>query len=148
MEYLALVYILIYLLYVIFGHSIIPRVIFGDKIPFPPIMSEIIRRAFFITYLSLLSAAYFLYNKTETNYFIALGISIASLMSYIIKYYGKELVIPPNGNYYLLGIIEHVIIIIPLLFYVKYFSLSMKNLLILTLFLSFYSLFVELLYNY
>lgn len=148
MNYLVFIYIFLYLLHVIFGHSIIPRFIFGDEIPFPPIPSEIIRRAFFITYLSILSIAYFLNYKTKESYFVAISLSMASLLGYIIKYYGKELTFPPNGNYYLTSIIEHVLIMLPLLMYTEYFPSEPIYFVVLFGFLGFYSLFYEILYNY
>lgn len=126
MKILAYILIISYLIYVIFGDSIYTKLIFQEYIKFPPVMSEIIKRAFFISYLSMLLIALFLLNKNKFTWNLAFYFSMFSLLGFIIKHYGKELILPPNGNYYLSGTLAHLLFMMPLFMYPEYYNFSLN----------------------
>ncbi len=65
---------------------------------------------------------------------LAFTFSLFSLIGFIIKHYGKDLTLPPDGNYYLSGTIMHMLYMIPLFMYPEYFDFSINLNVILSLF--------------
>lgn len=126
MKFLAYILLISYLIYVIFGDSIYTKFIFGEHITYPPVIAEILKRSVFLSYISMLLIAFFILNKNEFTWNVAFTFSMFSLVGFIIKHYGKELILPPNGNYYLSGIIAHITFMIPLLFYPKYYNFGIN----------------------
>ena len=126
MKFLAYILLISYLIYVIFGDSIYTRLLFQEHIKFPPVLSEIFKRSIFISYISLLLIAFFLFNKNKFTWNLAYTFSLFSLTGFIIKHYGKELTLPPDGNYYLSGTIMHILYMIPLFMYPEYFDFSIN----------------------
>ena len=135
MKLLAYILLISYLIYVIFGDSIYTKLLFQEPIKFPPILSEIVKRSVFLSYISLLLIAFFLLNKSKFTWNLAYTFSLFSLIGYIIKHYGKKLTLPPNGNYYLSGIIMHILYMIPLFMYPEYFDFSINLNVVLIIFL-------------
>lgn len=136
MKFLAYILLISYLIYVIFGDSIYTKLIFREHITYPPVIPEIFKRSVFISYISMLLIAFFILNKNKYTWNIAFTFSIFSLIAFVIKHFGKKLILPPNGNYYLSGIIAHIVFMIPLLFYPEYYNFSVNINVIL--FLAFY----------
>ena len=133
MKLLAYFFIVSYLIYVIFGDSIYAKLLFQEHIKFPPVLSEIFKRSIFISYISLILIVIFLLNKSKFTWNLAFTFSLFSLIGFIIKHYGKELTLPPDGNYYLSGTIMHILYMIPLFMYPEYFDFSINLNLILSL---------------
>ena len=145
------IYLLLYILYVIFGDHIFTKLLFNEHIKFPPDLNEIIKRVFFITYLSLLAISYFFYNPNINSWTIALILSMTSLISFIFfRPLPKIMKLPPDGNYYLSGIITHILLMIPLLYYFNFnfYNLDLRYLLLLVFFLFIYYNFIDILYKY
>jgi hypothetical protein len=126
MELFAYILIISYLIYVIYGDSIYTRLLFKEKIKYPPVISQIFKRSVFISYISMLLIALFIINKTKFMWNLAFTFSAFSLIAYIIKHFGKKLQLPPRGNYYLSGIIAHILFTLPLFFYPNYFSFNIN----------------------
>lgn len=134
MNIISLLFIIFYFVYVISGDHIIAKIVFDEPYKFSPVPSQILKRSVFITYLSLLAVAYTLNNFNTTNWIIAFVLSIISLIAFSIKWSYKGFVIPPNGNYYGTGTIEHVMIILPLLFSINNLNFNDINYINLILF--------------
>lgn len=151
MQIITIIYIILYLIYVIFGDHIIAKFIFKEKIDFPPIISQVIKRSVFITYLSLLAAAYVFSYFSTTNWLIAFILAFTSLLSFSIKWRKRGFSFPPNGNYYFTGIIQHFLIIIPLLFLIPRLNIrniNVNKLIIFSLILFVYAIYHKPLYVY
>jgi hypothetical protein len=135
MESFGYFFIIVYFIYVIFSDNIFAKLIFNEDIKFPPDIIEIAKRSLFISYISLLLVAAFFFNKNKFTWNLAFMVSLFSLLVFIICNFlnGKELKIPPNGNYSLTGIIMHSLVIVPLLLYPEYFNFSIDIKLVLGL---------------
>lgn len=126
MKILAYILIISYLIYVIFGDAIYTKLIFREHIKYPPVLSEILKRSIFVSYISMLLIAIFLLDKNKFTWNLAFTFSIFSLIGFIIKHFGEKLILPPRGNYYLSGTIAHIIFMIPLLLYPSYFDFNIN----------------------
>ena len=148
MKLLAYFFAISYLISVIFGDSIYTRLLFQEHMKFPPVLSEIFKRTIFISYISLILIAIFFLNKSKFTWNLAFTFSLFSLIGFIIKHYGEELTLPPDGNYYLSGTITHTLYMIPLFMYPEYFDFSINLNVILSL-IFYLILAIELnIYNY
>lgn len=153
MNLLSLIYLLLYFIYVIFGDHIFTKLILNKDITFPPKINEILKRSLFITYLALLASSMFFYTKNINHFFIAISLSLISLFSFIIIYNDKS-------EFYISGIITHLIMLIPLIWYFLFVNKFKKEkinknnkinknyLIFLIVFLSIYYFIQPELYNY
>ena len=147
MNLLSLTYLLLYFIYVILGDHIFAKLILNKEITFPPKMHEIIKRSLFITYLALLASSLFFYTKNINHFYVATCLSLISLFSFIIVYNDKS-------EFYIPGIITHLIILIPLIWYFfsinkfKKDNIDKKYLIFLIIFLIIYYFIQPILYNY
>jgi hypothetical protein len=120
MNLLSLIYLLLYFIYVIFGDHIFTKLILNRDITFPLKINEILKRSLFITYLALLASSLFFYTKNINHFFIAISLSLISLLSFIIIYNNKS-------EFYISGIITHLIMLIPLIWYFLFVSKFKKE---------------------
>ena len=151
MNIISIIFIILYFIYIILGNHIIAKIIFNESDKFSIVPHQIIKRSIFITYISLLSVAYTLNYFSTTNWLISFILSTVSLVAFSIKWSSRGFVIPPNGNYYATGIIEHFLIIIPLLFLIHNLNFNYINynkLIIFLLLLIIYSILHPILYAY
>ena len=62
MKFLAYILLISYLIYVIFGDSIYTKLIFGENITYPPVITEILKRSVFLSYITMLLIALFIFS--------------------------------------------------------------------------------------
>ena len=123
MKYFSWIYIFLYASYVILGPHYISRLIRNDTLEIVNTPTELISRVFFLSYISYLTSAYFFINPNNMTWIIAILVNISALLGYIIKWYPIRDIDP----YYWTGIISHIIVILPLLFGLKYYKLDIVN---------------------
>ena len=125
MKILIYIYIILYISYVVLGDHYIIRLIRNDKLDITNSINKLISRMFYLSYLALLSNAYFFYNPNINTWTICIILNIVAIIGFCIKFYNKRNISP----YYYLGIVSHILIInniIPLIMGYYYFNLN-KN---------------------
>lgn len=123
MKYFSWIYIFLYSSYVILGPHYISRLIRNDTLEIVNTPTELISRLFFLSYISYLTSAYFFINPNSLSWIIAILVNISALLGYIIKWYPIRDIDP----YYWSGMISHILVILPLLFGLKYYKLDIVN---------------------
>ena len=108
--YLAIVYLIIYILHLFLGPYFYRFWLKGESAKFAiKNTNDLIKHICYITYISFLFTILFFLFPTSENYILALFITVFSLLSYIFYYF--------DGDYFIYGFIDHSIIIIPFIFY-------------------------------
>lgn len=123
MKYFSWIYIFLYTSYVILGPHYISRLIRNDTLEIVNTPTELISRVFFLSYISYLTSAYFFINPNNMTWIIAILVNISALLGYIIKWFPIRDIDP----YYWTGMISHILVILPLLFGLKYYKLDIVN---------------------
>ena len=82
-------------------------------------LKEVAQKMFFITYVSFLFTIYFFINPTTETFILALLMTIFSLIFYVLVYHDSE--------YFKASTIDHSIIILPFIFYYKYFKIDLTK---------------------
>ena len=123
MKYFSWIYIFLYTSYVILGPHYISRLIRNDTLEIVNTPTELISRVFFLSYISYLTSAYFFINPNNMTWIIAILVNISALLGYIIKWFPIRNIDP----YYWTGMISHILVILPLLFGLKYYKLDIVN---------------------
>ena len=123
MKYFSWIYIFLYTSYVILGPHYISRLIRNDTLEIVNTPTELISRVFFLSYISYLTSAYFFINPNNMTWIIAILVNISALLGYIIKWFPIRDIDP----YYWTGMLSHILVILPLLFGLKYYKLDIVN---------------------
>ena len=128
MKYFFWIYIFLYSSYVILGPHYISRLIRNDRLEIVDTPRELVSRLFFLSYISYLASAYFFLNPNSLSWIIAILVNISALFGYIIKWFPIRDIDP----YYWTGMILHILVIVPLMFSLKFYKLnihifSLKN---------------------
>lgn len=76
----------IYFSYLLLGPHWISNILTGNKLHIVDSPSTLLRRSVFISYVSLLFAAWFLYAPSETSFMYAALISMVSTMAFYTEY--------------------------------------------------------------
>ena len=124
MELLFYVTIFTYVIYVIFGDSLVDYFILNKEATFPPKLSLILKRFFYISYISLLLTSIFMLNKTKALWNLAFSFSLFSLVGFIIKQLHEKSL--THVDYLIRGIILHIVFILPLLYYPEYYDFNIN----------------------
>lgn len=122
MKYFSWIYIFLYTSYVILGPHYISRLIRNDTLEIVDTPIELISRLFFLSYISYLTSAYFFLNPNSLSWIIAILVNISALLGYIIKWFPIRNIDP----YYWTGMISHILVILPLLFGLKFYKLKIN----------------------
>lgn len=122
MKYFSWIYIFLYSSYVILGPHYISRLIRNDTLEIVDTPTELISRLFFLSYISYLTSAYFFINPNSLSWIIAILVNISALLGYIIKWFPIRNIDP----YYWTGMISHILVILPLLFSLKFYKLNIN----------------------
>ena len=120
MKYFFWIYIFLYTSYVILGPHYISRLIRNDTLEIVDNSQTFISRIFFLSYISYLTSAYFFLNPNSITWIIAILVNISALLGYIIKWFPIREIDP----YYWSGMISHILVILPLLFALKFFKID------------------------
>ena len=120
MKYFSWIYIFLYISYVILGPHYISRLIRNDKLEILNTPVKLISRLFFLSYISYLTNAYFFFNPNIISGTIAIIVNITALLGYIIKWFPIRNIDP----YYWTGMISHILVILPLLFGLKFYKIN------------------------
>lgn len=116
------IYILLYILYIILGPHFISRLIRKDDILIVSSIKDLIRRIFYLSYVSLLVNAYYFYKGDLNSWTIAMIVNISTLFGFIIKWYNLR----DSDPYYYIGIVSHIILFLPVLIH-GLLNLNFKN---------------------
>jgi len=122
MKYFSWIYIFLYTSYVILGPHYISRLIRNDTLEIVDTPVELISRLFFLSYISYLTSAYFFINPNSLSWIIAILVNISALLGYIIKWFPIRDIDP----YYWTGMISHILVILPLIFSLKFYKLNIN----------------------
>ncbi len=122
MKYFSWIYIFLYSSYVILGPHYISRLIRNDTLEIVDRPIELISRLFFLSYISYLTSAYFFINPNSLSWIIAILVNASALLGYIIKWFPIRDIDP----YYWTGMISHILVIIPLIFSLKFYKLNIN----------------------
>ena len=122
MKYFFWIYIFLYSSYVILGPHYISRLIRNDTLEIVDTPTELISRLFFLSYISYLTSAYFFLNPNSLSWIIAILVNISALLGYIIKWFPIRDIDP----YYWTGMISHILVILPLIFSLKFYKLNIN----------------------
>lgn len=122
MKYFSWIYIFLYSSYVILGPHYISRLIRNDTLEIVATPTELISRLFFLSYISYLTSAYFFLNPNSLSWIIAILVNISALLGYIIKWFPIRDIDP----YYWTGMISHILVILPLIFSLKFYKLNIN----------------------
>ncbi len=122
MKYFSWIYIFLYSSYVILGPHYISRLIRNDRLEIVDTPTELISRLFFLSYISYLTSAYFFLNPNYLSWIIAILVNISALIGYIIKWFPIRNIDP----YYWTGMISHILVILPLIFSLKFYKLNIN----------------------
>lgn len=116
---LVIIYLILYFLYVYFGPHFIRRFLKNDKLLIAENCSEIIKRMFFLSYITYLYNAFYFYNPTTESFLNAILINVFANIGYIIKWYHLK----DSDPYYITGIIAHCLTFLPILLSVFFIKL-------------------------
>ena len=121
MKYFTLLAIFIYLLHITLGPYFMSYLLNFEKPKWiSKNLNEVLRRAIWATYVSILMIAYFNEYPNEENFLISLLLSIASSIGYIFKFW--------NSQEFYRGVISHFIyLIIPVIYLGFYYKINILN---------------------
>lgn len=105
MKYFIYIYIILYILYVVMGPHFIVKFIKGEKLDIAKSFTVILLRMIFLSYISLLYAAYYFHKPTSETFVNAVSIILIATIGFNIKWSGDK-------NY---GTLVHALILLPVL---------------------------------
>ena len=105
MKYFIYVYIILYILYIIMGPHFIVRSIKRQKLHIAKSFPVILLRMIFLSYISLLYAAYYFYKPNTETFINAVIVILIATIGFNIKWGGKK-------NH---GTLMHALILLPVL---------------------------------
>lgn len=142
MNIFVYIYIILYILYIILGPHFISRLFRRDQIKIVSSYNELLRRMFFLSYIGLLTNAFYFYKQDINSLIITILVNLYVLIGFIIKWFH----IRNTDPYYYIGIVSHILIFIPILISVFYLNLNIKInkfSIIITIFLLFLYTFIQ-----
>ena len=119
MNYFSLIYILLYLFSLILGPHFIRRIIEGHQLLIVPNFTILIKRVFYLSYITYLYNAFYFAFPTIELFLNTIFINLVAILGYIIKWYH----LIKTNPFYLSGIITHTITFMPVLFSVFFIKL-------------------------
>lgn len=122
MNLLSLIYIILYICYIILGPHFIRRIINKDKLLIVNNSKQLLKRIFYLSYLSLLYNAYYFSNPSLETFYNVVLINTIVIIGFIIKWHYLKNIDP----YYLSGIISHILLSIPIFISPFFLDLSGK----------------------
>ena len=122
MKYLAILYFILYLSYIIFGEHFIVRFIKKDNLNILDNPNKL-RRIFFLSYISFLYIGFYFLKPNIELFIVTLVVSLISLIFYIIKFNNLR----ESDPYFYSGIFMHFFTLIPLLVSYFIYKLNLKN---------------------
>ncbi len=122
MKYLAILYFILYLSYIIFGEHFIVRFIKKDNLNILDNLNKL-RRIFFLSYISFLYIGFYFLQPNIELFIVSLVVSLISLIFYIIKFNNLR----ESDPYFYSGIFMHFFTLIPLLVSYFIYNLNLKN---------------------
>ena len=116
---LIFIYIFLYITHIILGPYWMRFLITNKELEYKAKnLSDIYKRIFYITYLGFLWTIFFLLNPNTETFINALIVNMTALIFFVMNY--------TNSKYYYGSIVEHSIILLPFIFYKKYFNIKIK----------------------
>jgi hypothetical protein len=122
MKIFIYIYLFLYISYIILGPHYIARLIRNDEIQVIDSFDDL-SRMFFLTYIALLFSAYFFYKNNILSWLFAIIVNIFALIGFLIKFYERRNTDP----YYYIGIISHILLILPIIIGYFYYNLNIKK---------------------
>ena len=120
MELLVLIYLFLYISHIVYGPYYLHFLIENEEFKFKSKnLKEILQKSFYITYISLLFTIYFFYNPNAESFIIALLLTCLATIMYIIVYYDSE--------YFYTSMIDHVILLLPFIYYYYIFKIKLNT---------------------
>lgn len=120
MKYFVWIYIFLYISYIILGPHYISRLLKNDNLEIVDSTTTLLSRIFFLSYIAYLTNAYFFIKPNIITWLIAIIVNISALLGYIIKWFPIRNIDP----YYWTGLISHILIILPVIFAVKFYNIK------------------------